>query len=188
MACYFQHPQTMLGPGALARRARHSIPLQVSDIPVSENYLKEVKATGATVYGASRWFNMAWIQASPQQITSLQKLPFVDHIEVYTPLYAQVTATQKVVKDYGYATAQVEMIHANQLHQLGYTGKDVTICLMDAGFYGGRLTSVFLPAHATKDRSGFGKIFTSLRAMYLMPTGMVPVYCHVLPWIVREYW
>src|ERR1700758_1354466 len=71
-------PSQFLSARAINRRTLHSYPVTLEDIPVNQNYIDSVKATGAALISRSRWYNgiIVWI-TNPSQLTAINALPFV---------------------------------------------------------------------------------------------------------------
>jgi len=126
-------PSKLLSPSSIARRERHNIPLRSSDLPVSKQYLAMLESVGAKIIGRSRWFNYALVEHANPII--LAQLPFVAKVEC--PKQYQLHLSGSITNyDYGFSTNQVEMLNGHLLHARGYTGRGVTIAVIDAGFTG----------------------------------------------------
>lgn len=141
------NPLTILTQKAIDRKTNHNVTIDARDVPVNESYITQVKnATGIVVLAKSKWFNAVHIRGSESDINDLLNLSFVDSIEFaddnlnMTPI--QVTESNDKFSieealadfDYGNTQNQVEMIAADALHELDYTGEGVTVAVLDAGF------------------------------------------------------
>ncbi len=132
-------PHQFLSAQAIARKALRQIPVTQSDLPVSSNYLNTLKARGAEVKMASRWFNFALVETA--DITSLAGLPFVKRVEAVERNYKlQITETgstkSQLQLEYGIARNQTEMLNGDYLHQQDFLGEGMTIAVLDGGFTG----------------------------------------------------
>tara|TARA_R110001592_G_scaffold131477_1_gene345249 strand:- start:1498 stop:3072 length:1575 start_codon:yes stop_codon:yes gene_type:complete len=123
----------VLSPASLARRQRHNIPLRENDLPVSQEYIAQLEMLGAKIEGRSRWFNYALVE-HPNPIV-LTTLPFVEKLESPKQYKLHLSGTSSTY-DYGFSRDQVEMLKGDLMHARGYTGRGVTIAVIDAGFTG----------------------------------------------------
>ncbi len=133
-------PEKVLSPESLARRQRQNIEFNKSDLPLSKEYLSVLKTMGAKIEARSRWFNYALVEHDNP--LALAQLPFVRKIESPKPYKLHLSNTASNY-DYGFSANQVEMLNGNLLHARGYTGRGITIAVIDAG-YTGVLQSSFL--------------------------------------------
>lgn len=118
--------------------------IEEADLPVFEKYAEEVKFLVKKVRTTSRWLNALSAEATVDQIDALTYLPFVDRVDLVLsfsrhepqPLpQPQVRpSSDQAFLDYGPSFGQIDQIKVWPLHQLGYTGRDVLVCLMDSGF------------------------------------------------------
>jgi len=155
------NPSAFLTQRALDRRARYGISLDLKDLPVTPSYVSQIAATGATVVYPLKWFNAVVVATSDASVLSaLAALPFVDHLDQVSkkspvrstgipgtmqssgiPPYTFSVKGNPLVKsacsgiNYGQAYNQTHMISLDSLHNLGFTGKDMVIAQLDAGWY-----------------------------------------------------
>ena len=137
-------PLEFLSQRSVNRRQKQNITLKTRDLPVNPSYISEIKKTGAKVWYTSRWMNAALIQTSEANLQTVLKLPFVKGLEVNgTVDNPDSRSARKVSKyqthenkslNYGKAKIQNEMIGVNIMHDLGYRGEGMMICILDAGF------------------------------------------------------
>ncbi len=130
-------PFRFLSPHAIERRAAHNIPIDESDLPVSQVYLKTIDIP---VIQSNKWFNYALLKASEKQLERITSLPFIKKVEkvkpsqkYFTALKANSTTTNV---NYGLAANQIEMHRGQVLHQNGYLGEGMVIAVLDGGFSG----------------------------------------------------
>jgi hypothetical protein len=142
--------EAALEPRARARRLRAQVTPLVDylDLPIHEPYVEALKAQGFATYGASRWFNRVAVRTDGSRLAGLAALPFVARLEPVErgqPLRdlpaapgsertARPTGIERVDLDYGLTAAQLSQIGVPALHDSGYTGQGVLICMLDDGF------------------------------------------------------
>jgi serine protease AprX len=144
--------EAALDPHARARRVRAGVTPLVDylDLPVYAPYIESLHALGLTPYGTSRWFNRVAVRATGEQLVALAGLPCVARlapVERAVPMRdapevssagareAEPTSLRAVsALDYGLSAAQLGQIGVPALHDSGYTGVGVRICMLDDGF------------------------------------------------------
>jgi subtilisin family serine protease len=118
------------------------------DLPVSQDYLLELKGMGIEIRHVSRWLNgVAMIDMDDITFQDVLQLSYTDSVP-WTPAAEDIFFPQKSGQarfdppispapefSYGIAREQVEMVRTDALHDMGYTGKGVWIGVLDAGFY-----------------------------------------------------
>lgn len=147
----FNAPTTYLSNKALLRRAAMRIAIDSSDLPVNPVYLQAIANTGAKILNTSRWFNTVTVQADTQQVINIGSLNYVQsYKKVYgvnlhraqaknkfDEFYKEENTNQnnyQFIGNYGGADNQIKMLKAEQLHLSNFTGKSMTIAVIDAGF------------------------------------------------------
>lgn len=147
-------PEEFLTKKALDRRAKFQINLDDYDLPVNGAYVDSLKALGFKIQGVSKWLNCAVIQTDDStELAKLDNLSFIDTGYKWLQVKEKTTSlppverpklkekkskspeTVNYVYDYGEGLTQAEMLNIPKLHALGYTGKGMTIAVLDAGFY-----------------------------------------------------
>lgn len=140
--------ETNLTPHALKRRLRNRGAgnlVDFKDIPVSQNYIDEVKATVQKIRHKSRWLNAVSVEANGRELTEIENFSFVKKIDVVRegkgvePLQEEEVPTSSqqfhgVQLNYGPSFDQNNQINTIALHNLGYDGSGVLVCMLDAGF------------------------------------------------------
>ena len=135
--------RTRMDARALRRRRKVGAELARADLPVCPEYMDQVRECGVGIRATSRWLNGVSVQATRRQVERLAELPFVRSIEPVrkyrrarsTP--SQETRPKRMVLptvDYGASYDQLAQIRVPELHDLGYTGEGVRICMLDSGF------------------------------------------------------
>lgn len=134
-------PIELLSPAAVARREAQGIPVpQLSDLPVSPVYITAVEEKGLTFRCASRWMNTAlFTSPEPLDVNVLEAIPCIERVRL-------VKLPSDPAKGTGgkYGTVALKRdteefdpripLNGNTLHQSGFTGRGVTIAVLDAGF------------------------------------------------------
>ena len=144
-----------LTPESRRRRERAGVKPLVDwlDLPVEERYVRELAALGYAPYGASRWFNRVALRASGSGLAMLTSLPFVRRVapvdlalprERETVLdappepggrgHASRTSSSAALVDYGRTLGQVSRLNVPAMHDSGYIGTGVVVCVLDEGF------------------------------------------------------
>jgi len=151
---YLANPQSVVSQKSLDRRAnifhRSEELLNFSDLPVNQNYVNELIQNGFELKQKSKWFNAVSGYANRNLINQIAEKQFVNKIDVVgafakrtddielqrteilndNPLQPEGTHTL----NYGSSFTQVNLINVPAVHDSGYNGTGVTICVLDAGF------------------------------------------------------
>ncbi len=143
-------PTEFLSQKSLDRRHRQGLSLDSTDLPVPEKYVRQFAGSGSKVLGTSRWLNTVLVSAPDSAtLVRLSALPIVsksqcvyvspDSIEDITLLRQKVHTDfdrwDSVRNDhYGMARRQIEMLGGVALHEAGFTGRGITIAILDGGF------------------------------------------------------
>lgn len=136
-------------PRARQRRLRSSISedlVDFYDIPVASEYTKIVGNIVNKVRHKSRWLNAISVDATKEQISRLQQLKYVQHLdlvfrkteslpelETHKPVISQFKITMSNY-NYGLSFDQNQQINVPELHDMGYNGEGILIAMFDAGF------------------------------------------------------
>ncbi|MDG2455799.1 MAG: S8 family peptidase [Bacteroidia bacterium] len=99
---------------------------------VCKEYIAQLKQNGATVTGTSKWLNAVCVPTT--DVNKLVALACVAHI---APLAQYRRNEERIHEDFSYGQGdwQLEMLHLDAYHTLGYTGKGVTLGIFDGGFW-----------------------------------------------------
>lgn len=151
-------PDKFLSPRSIERRIVQQVPIDQTDLPVNKEYIQAITATGAKVMYVSKWLNEAIIEVNENdQITKISSLPFIQSVkqssvfktrknrlfrrfleqEKFKDLndgYKSTNSTNDFIFNYGISANQAKMIKIDRLHVSGYTGQDMMIAVIDAGF------------------------------------------------------
>jgi len=133
------------------RRRRKTMPtgalVDAADLPIEETYVDAVVDAGARIRSRSRWFNAVGVEATPETLRRIARLPFVHRMAPIArekqPLPVTLPASETPAPkketlllpfDYGASATQITQINVDSLHQRGLSGKGVVIGVLDAGF------------------------------------------------------
>lgn len=123
--------------------------IEFLDIPVYQPYVDGVLASGAHLRHVSRWLNAASVEVDVNKLDDLAALPYVRKIDpvighVYQPdevgptlksgSMTAPTPADATALNYGSSFAQLTQLNVPAVHQLGYTGQGVIVCMMDTGY------------------------------------------------------
>ncbi len=141
-------PQEFLSERALERRNRQQLPVDETDLPVSEVYIKELVGTGARLVTTSKWNNTVVLEVEDTLLMDrIAAMPFVSKVKKVWMAPDSVPARnkdrKKEVKNkvsqtdwhYGKAFRQISVHGGDSLHAAGFTGKGMHVAVIDAGFY-----------------------------------------------------
>ncbi len=133
--------ENLLSPDAIARREKCGVaPLTLSDLPVNTDYIIAVTQRGLTFRYASKWMNTAlFTSASKIETGLLSDLPFVKKVQLVKNPAEPVKRLGDKYGVTGPANISVAYdpgvpLNGVPLHQSGFTGKNITIAVLDAGF------------------------------------------------------
>ena len=144
-----------LTPEARRRRERAGVQPLVDwlDLPVEERYVRELASRGLAPYGTSRWFNRVAVRASGHALALLATLPFVRRVapvDLARPRERETTldagpdpgawgtalrsSSAATHINYGRTLGQLSRLNVPAMHDSGYIGTGVRVCVLDEGF------------------------------------------------------
>jgi len=138
------NPYQYFDPKTIENRQKQNLPLyDISDAPVSRDYIVKVNTIADSTGFASRWFNfiVSWI-SSELQYQQLTSLDFVDHIEII-PTVTVIYTNDPGIYDINNSNdddpenlmkRQIERMGASCFRAEGINGKGVRIAVFDGGF------------------------------------------------------
>ena len=151
---YFDNPISVVSEKSLKRRSKvlneNSLITQ-RDLPVNQNYIEHIRSLGFNVKQKTKWFNGVSVWSTKSELNQLANLSFVKKLDVVYR-FSKDCSTEELIDDaeshnqnlskpegtnsfnYGQSYTQLNQITVPQLHDMGYSGAGVTICMMDAGF------------------------------------------------------
>ena len=153
LGSYYSNPQTVVSQKSLDRRAKvldRSNLINFSDMPVNQNYINELIANGFILKHRSKWFNAVSGYVTKDQINEIAQITSVELLDVVgafskrwddiefrtTENYNESPLQPSGINtlNYGSSFNQINQINVPAVHDSGYNGAGVTICVMDAGF------------------------------------------------------
>jgi hypothetical protein len=147
-------PQEYLSHRALERRLNQGVLIDMLDIPVSIPYIKIVEKF-APIQGISKWLNALAVHTeSKKTLKEIEALPFVKSVQPLGKfrkakvgkMYSKrpdIDSSNHQESYYGLAETQITMLGGEKLHQLGFTGKEIHVGIVDGGFRNSYRMSVF---------------------------------------------
>lgn len=122
-----------LSPKTLAARNQQGLRIDETDLPVKTDYLKALAEQGIRIQHRSRWLNAVSATLTPEQQKSVRRLPFVEGLQSIDPNLV-ITSTAPVSRVQ--MAPVMSQIQADVFADAGLTAKNVTIGVIDAGYFG----------------------------------------------------
>lgn len=159
-------PLDFLSQRAIDRRTAQNIAITTQDFPVNPSYKTDVKNTGVTIIGSSRWMNGILVQTTDSsKVTTIAALGFVDTV-IWVAKYnntksyrgggysmGEMNTEEEIAYiketnqangiDYGFGYNQANMLAVDFLHDLGHKGETKVIAILDGGFRNVDVLSAF---------------------------------------------
>jgi serine protease AprX len=143
-----KHPEKFLSEKALQRRRKQNLPVDSTDLPLSEKYINKLTKEGLQVIGGSKWNNTVLIKSEKESLSpQLARFPFVTNcVKVFTaPDSILIEKPASVVTDsaamrevsthrYGRGRHQIEMLNGLKLHEAGFRGEGMLVAIIDGGY------------------------------------------------------
>jgi len=112
------------------------------DLPVSASYIDEILGAGVKIRTVSRWLNAVSVLAPPEFIAQIDGNTIVKKTKrihkVTKRSIKRMTRDEEIYvtdANYGASYDQNEQINAIAAHELGYTGTDIWLLMLDTGFF-----------------------------------------------------
>lgn len=147
VAASLDNPLSILTQEALDRKALHGVVIDERDVPVSENFISQIKSQpGITVLAKSKWQNCVHVRGELEAIENLVELNIVSGIEYADKSLGRssrgfgfekgdpIGPQTRIAFDYGATDNQVRQISVDALHLEDYTGEGMVVAVMDSGF------------------------------------------------------
>ena len=137
-------PEKFLSEQAIAHREKQNIPIDSTDLPIDPVRLKKLSELGARILATSKWLNTATITLTDTtDLSAIASLSFVkkhESLGVAVQPVSNLKKRQKQIESesenpYGDAALQIEVHNGDELHRAGFTGKGMTIAVIDGGFF-----------------------------------------------------
>jgi serine protease AprX len=131
--------------GRRLRREGNRPLIDLFDLPVNRQYVSRLRPLLERLRHQSRWLNAVSASVSGRQINLIAEQRFVARLNrihrfgYRDPVLPQgeilPSSSRKAHRyDYGLSLNQVNQIHVPALHDQGFSGKGVLICMLDSGF------------------------------------------------------
>lgn len=159
------NPSQYLSQRALDRRARYSIAIDSTDLPVTPRYLDSIRLSGnVSILNVSKWLNQVSIQTTDANaLAKINSFPFVISAAPaasrtaispvnktmdfpVTDIAGVVANTSQNLTDYyqyGQSNGQVKIHQGHFLHNHGFRGEGMNMAIMDAGFFNYNILPTF---------------------------------------------
>ncbi|MGM9758688.1 MAG: S8 family peptidase [Parabacteroides sp.] len=149
ISSYVDRSTSFLSQRAVERRQKDRIAITESDYPISQDYLDRLQIGDARIVAKSKWMRTVVVATADSSLGErLRPLPFVDSVccvwkgKIQEPLPWQTSRDRLPLTDgavrshYGYAEKQIKLLNGIRLHRAGFTGRGVSVAVIDAGFSG----------------------------------------------------
>lgn len=151
-------PEAFLSKRAIERRTRQRLAILPRDLPVNENYVAQIRQTGAKVWYTSRWLNAVLVEAKAPQLDAVKALPFYRGLEFGRALSgARVSAERQINQkfgtealDYGASQSQIQMLGVDKMHDQGFRGEGMLVGILDGGFQNSDKNTALSPLFTDK--------------------------------------
>lgn len=115
------------------------------DIPVLDSYVNQISPFINKLRHQSKWFNAISAEVNGEQLEEITNFDFVKSIDVVRSkkYKKELPKTAESINpareadynlNYGASLTQLEQINVPMVHDLGYSGDGIIICVLDAGF------------------------------------------------------
>jgi len=144
-----EKPQEFLSQKAIERREKQGIVIDETDLPISQDYIKQIEGKGVIIVAKSKWQKSVSVHCTDSAIVEeLTTLPFVANAtfvwkgkkqEIKKKEYPdslKLPNKQEVLfgQPYGLAHDNIKSLNTEALHKAGFKGKGIDIAVIDAGF------------------------------------------------------
>lgn len=131
------------------KRVTNDVKFDESDLPLNNEYVKQVTDLGIRIRHKSKWFNSVSCYANTFEISQLSEKDFVKRIDlvkkykstnetsdnlIETNLQNKIHPSSSSTISYGLSYSQDTIINLPPVHSLGYAGEGILIASFDAGF------------------------------------------------------
>lgn len=117
------------------------------DIPVEKSYINQITPFITKIRHQSKWLNAVSVEINGTQLKNIAALPFVKSLDVirvrkygkelptiYSNPSTKSTKSTAYTLNYGSSITQLEQINVPFVHDMGYSGDGLIICVLDSGF------------------------------------------------------
>lgn len=132
------NPSEYLSARAIERRTTFNIACDSTDLPVNPSYVSQLSLPGINLHSRSKWMNGVTVLADDSSVMQqVRALPFVKWAQYSGQLNISKAARKKTKAtefNYGTAATQINQLNGSHLHSNGFTGQNIHIGVLDAGF------------------------------------------------------
>lgn len=146
------NPEEFLSEKAILRRQKQGISIKNNDLPISPEYIQNIKNIGAKIRSSSKWLNTISVEIESQnQLNAIKQLSFVKKVEelkskpnslvqnkfseeIKTTSLPANSSSSRANLNYGWSDIQNYMIVVHHLHNYNFWGQGMLIAVLDAGF------------------------------------------------------
>ncbi|MEO9966971.1 MAG: S8 family peptidase [Reichenbachiella sp.] len=152
-------PSEFLSAKAITRRENQNIAISETDLPVNASYVESIKDLGADTYFTSKWMNAVLVEATADEIATIEDESFVLKTTLAAP--GQKLSAEPEAENITRASnnpsvganvnsnKQLSMLHANTMHDEGLNGEGIWVAVFDDGFIDANLSAAF--SHTFED-------------------------------------
>ncbi len=146
----FQNIENKLNKQTLERRKKtlkNNPLINFYDLPVEKLYIKAITPYLSDLRHQSKWLNAISAEVKEEQIDKIASFLFVKSIDIVRKGKYYMYSSEEIKPDknhilkksqylfnYGPSLNQYEQINVPLIHNMGYSGEGITICVLDAGF------------------------------------------------------
>lgn len=149
---------------SIERRQKQGILVDYTDLPIDPLYISQLEEAGAIVKAKSKWVETVTVYLPDSSaIPTLEELNFVDTLycvwkgllpdnnsfrikkEPEQDITKIFSKSGTDINTYGQGYAQINMLHGDLLHDNGFTGKGMSIAVIDIGYQNSDQISAFDP-------------------------------------------
>ncbi|MBC8276901.1 MAG: S8 family peptidase [FCB group bacterium] len=123
------------------RRERGGMPnLYERDLPVNTGYAAQIENITGDFRAVTKYFNGVSADLTLEQTLEILALPFVKEIRPVARMKRSLPPVKSTPEyraadlDYGESYGQLNQIEVPLLHDMGFSGEGILICLLDTGF------------------------------------------------------
>lgn len=148
------NPAAFLSKESILRKKKYAIPLDSTDLPVTNAYLDSIRNSGVVeILNTSKWLNQVLIKTTDQQaLTKINSFPFVRKQYAIAKKISTTTNNGMLGENnnipsvydnllnapsllsYGNSAPQIFLHEGEFLHNKGMQGAGIKIAIFDAGF------------------------------------------------------
>ncbi len=117
----------------LETRQKFGLATDDTDLPVRADYQNQLQDISVKIANRSKWLNAVSAVLTSEQAQEVRQLDFVKEV---VPMTSGFYIAQTKPVERAQMAQVMSQVQANAFQKAGINGKDVTIGVIDAGFYG----------------------------------------------------